>query len=203
MLSTSIRTDQRLLAELVPHGSRLLEIGCGDGSLLQYLEEQKGVDGRGIDIQADKVSRCLHRGLSVIQGDANSDLGNYPADSFDVVVLSQTLQTTLNPKDVILNMLRIGKQAVVSIPNFGHWQVRLQLLFSGRMPINDTLAFQWYDTPNIHFCTIKDFVALCRAQNIRIDRSILIDGEGASRDFSPNSPWANWVGQQAIFLLSR
>src|SRR5262252_8204118 len=159
----SARVDLVLVAQMVDYGAKVLDVGCGDGELLRLLSETRGVDGRGIELSREGVNECVAKGLAVIQGDADTDLGDYPDDAFDYVILSQTLQATRHPRIVLEHMLRIGRRAIVSFPNFGHWQVRLQLLFAGHMPRTDILPFSWYDTPNIHHCTIKDFRLLCTA----------------------------------------
>src|SRR6266700_1472659 len=151
------RVDLLFVAEMVGRGAKVLDVGCGDGELLRILGETRGVDGRGIELSREGVNECVAKGLAVIQGDADTDLVDYPDDAFDYVILSQTLQATRHPRIVLEHMLRIGRRAVVSFPNFGHWQVRLQLLFAGHMPRTDILPHSWYDTPNIHHCTIKDF----------------------------------------------
>ena len=152
------RFDLAVVADIVEPGSRVLDVGCGDGLLLQMLERQKQVDGRGVELSQRGVNDCVAKGLSVIQGDADTDLSDYPEDGFDYVILSQTLQATQRPRVVLDNMLRIGRRAIVSFPNFGHWRVRAELLLRGRMPKTPNLDFAWYDTPNIHLCTIRDFV---------------------------------------------
>ena len=144
------RVDLVLVAEMVERGAKVLDVGCGDGELLRLLSESRGVDGRGIELSREGVNECVAKGLAVIQGDADTDLGDYPDDAFDYVILSQTLQATRHPRVVLEHMLRIGRHAVVSFPNFGHWQVRLQFLFAGHMPRTDILPYSWYDTPNIH-----------------------------------------------------
>src|SRR6266853_2301152 len=151
------RVDLALVADMVPPGSKVLDIGAGDGELLRILGEQRGVDGRGIEISREGVNECVAKGLAVIQGDADTDLADYPNDAFDFVILSQTLQATRHPRRVLEHMLRISRCAIVSFPNFGHWGIRLRILLGGRMPRTDNLPYSWYDTPNIHFCTIKDF----------------------------------------------
>ena len=155
------RLDLILVADMVEPGSRVLDVGCGDGSLLALLRESRGVDARGIELSREGVSECLAKGLPVIQGDADTDLADYPDDAFDYVILSQTLQATRRPRVVMEHMLRIGRHGIVSFPNFGHWKIRLQLLFGGHMPATDNLPYAWWESPNIHFCTIKDFIALC------------------------------------------
>jgi methionine biosynthesis protein MetW len=197
------RLDLVLVSELVEPGSRVLDVGCGDGALLSLLQETRGVDGRGIEISQKGVNECVARGLSVIQGDADSDLVDYPDDAFDYVILSQTLQATYRPREVMEQMIRIGRRAVVSFPNFGHWRVRSALAFTGRMPVNRNLPYSWYDTPNIHFCTIRDFTELCRDLKVRIEQAVALNGRGDRLGL--NAPWWFWnlFGQQAVFLLSR
>ena len=168
------RTDHLLVAEMIPAGSKVLDVGCGDGELLQLLES-RGIDGRGIELSREGVNRCVARGLAVVQGDADTDLVNYPDDAFDYVILSQTLQATRQPKPVLENLLRIGRRAIVSFPNFGFWKMRLQLLVGGHMPRTENLPATWYDTPNIHFCTIKDFVQLCDEINVKMERAVALD----------------------------
>src|SRR5271167_3394401 len=152
------RVDLLLVADMVERGSKVLDVGCGDGELLRILAERRDVDGRGIELSREGVNECVAKGLAVIQGDADTDLADYPDDAFDYVILSQTLQATRQPRVVLEHLLRIGRRAIVSVPNFGHWRIRAQVALLGRMPITKSLSHSWYDTPNIHFCTIKDFV---------------------------------------------
>jgi len=196
------RGDHLLVAEMVPPGSRVLDVGCGDGDLLQLLES-RNVDGRGIELSREGVNHCVAKGLAVVQGDADTDLVSYPDDAFDYVILSQTLQATRQPKVVLENLLRIGRRAIVSFPNFGYWKMRLQLLVGGHMPRTDNLPATWYDTPNIHFCTIKDFVQLCDEINVKMERAVALDLYG--RPLRLNAPWWFWnmFGEQGVFLLSR
>ena len=198
----SHRGDHLLVAEMVAPGSKVLDVGCGEGDLLQLLEG-RGIDGRGIELSREGVNRCVAKGLAVVQGDADTDLVNYPDDAFDYVILSQTLQATRQPKAVLENLLRIGRRAIVSFPNFGFWRMRLQLLIGGHMPRTENLPATWYDTPNIHFCTIKDFVQLCDEISVKMERAIALDLNG--RPLRLNAPWWFWnmFGEQGVFLLSR
>jgi methionine biosynthesis protein MetW len=198
-----IRSDLRLIAEMVTPGSRVLDIGCGDGELLAHLARARQVDGRGMELSQSGVNACVSHGLSVIQGDADGDLDDYPSDAFDYAILSQTLQATRNPRLVIGNLVRIGRRAIVSFPNFGHWRIRANLLLNGRMPLTPLLNQAWYDTPNIHLCTIKDFVALCRDLGITIERSLTLDRAGRPFALDPIGGLANLLAEQGLFLLRR
>jgi methionine biosynthesis protein MetW len=198
-----LRGDLRLVAEMIAARSRVLDIGCGDGVLLASLARQKGIDGRGMELSQSGVNACVRHGLSVIQGDADHDLEDYPSDAFDYVVLSQTLQATHQPKRVLEHLVRIGRRAIVSFPNFGHWRIRFGLLTQGRMPLTPALAHPWYETPNIHLCTILDFVALCDELGISIERSVALDRNGMPYRLNPRGTLANWLAEQALFLLRR
>ncbi len=198
-----IRNDLRLIADMVSPVSRVLDVGCGDGALLAYLMREKRVDGRGMELSQSGVNACVSHGLAVIQGDADGDLDAYPSDSFDYVILSQTVQATRHPRLVIANLVRIGRRAIVSLPNFGHWRIRLSLMFHGRMPVTPLLNQPWYDTPNIHLCTIRDFVALCRELGIEIERSMTLDRHGRPFTLDPVGGLANLLAEQALFLLRR
>src|SRR2546427_10996772 len=194
------RVDLVLVAAMVERGSRVLDVGCGDGELLRLLGEARGVDGRGIELSREGVNECVTKGLAVIQGDADTDLAVYPDNAFDYVILSQTLQATRQPRTVLEHMLRIGRHAIVSFPNFGHWRIRLQVAFGGRMPVTRNLSCSWYDTPNIHFCTIQDFVALVREIDARIERGVALDRFGAPLAYG--EPWIwNFFGEQGVFRL--
>ncbi|MBV8777228.1 MAG: methionine biosynthesis protein MetW [Alphaproteobacteria bacterium] len=198
-----LRRDLRVIADMIEPSARVLDIGCGDGELLAYLASEKGVDARGVELSQSGVNACVTQGLSVIQGDADRDLGAYPAGAFDVVVLSQTLQATRNPKLVLETLARIGRRAIVSFPNFGYWRVRLSLALRGRMPITPLLDHQWYDSPNIHLCTISDFVALCGEIGIRIERSVTLDRFGRPFALDPRGWLANLLAEQGVFVLTK
>lgn len=198
----SIRVDLQLIAQMIEANSRVLDVGCGDGMLLAYLWHVKSVDGRGIELSSEGVNACVSAGLSVIQGDADTDLADYPDAAFDYVVLSQTLQAMRAPRQVLIELLRIGKHAIVSMPNFAHWRLRLALLFTGRMPRNRVLAEAWHDTPSIHLCTIRDFVALCESNGITVERSLFLNDQGSPSHFGRSLALANLLGEQAVFLLS-
>jgi methionine biosynthesis protein MetW len=203
VVAAASRVDLVAISNLVTAGARVLDIGCGDGQLLKLLEATRGVDGRGIEISQKGVNECVARGLSVVQGDADSDLVDYPDDAFDFVILSQTLQATHRPREVVEQMLRIGRKAIVSFPNFGNWRVRTSLGFTGRMPVTRSLPYSWYDTPNIHFCTIRDFVNLCHELNATVEQQMVLR-QGGEVSVPFNALWFwNLFGQQAVFLLRR
>jgi methionine biosynthesis protein MetW len=197
-----IRVDLQLIADMVEPKTRVLDVGCGDGTLLDYLGHFKQVDGRGVELSQAGVNACVAQGLSVVQGDADTDLAQYPDHAFDYVILSQTLQATRDPKRVVENLVRIGRKAIVSFPNFGHWRVRLSLLWTGRMPETETIPARWYDTPNIHFCTILDFVDLCHTLDIQIERSLSINPKGMKNNLRAHH-LANFFGEQGMFLLRK
>lgn len=197
------RSDFLLIQEMVTNGARVLDVGCEDGALLKLLERTRGVDGRGIELSQAGVNRSVAQGLSVIQGDADQDLGYYPDDAFDFVILSQTIQATRKPLDVVKHLLRIGRRAIVSFPNFGYWRCRFQLLATGRMPMTQRLPQPWYATPNHHFCTIRDFIELCEALDVKVERAVAFNGSG--RRMPETTPlWVtNLWGEQAVFLITR
>jgi methionine biosynthesis protein MetW len=201
--SDAARVDLLLIAEIVRPDARVLDVGCGDGALLRILSETRSVEGRGIELSQAGVNTCVAQGLSVIQGDADKDLAYYPDLAFDYAILSKTIQATRRPRHVLEQLLRIGRHAVVSIPNFGHWRVRAELLFKGTMPRTDNLPDSWYETPNIHLCTIKDFVALCRDAGARIERAVALNASGTKIGVSMPLFMQNLFGEQAVFLLSR
>lgn len=201
--SLPVRVDFKVIASLIKPGTRVLDVGCGDGTLLDLLAARRGVDGRGVELSQQGVDQCLIKGLSVVQGDADRDLVYYPDDGFDYIILSQTLQATHNPKQVLHELLRIGRRAVVSIPNFGYWRVRASLLFGGRMPVTKELPYSWYDTPNIHFCTIADFLDMVEEIGATVEKAVVLNRNGQRVTF--RLPWStlNLFGQQAVFLLRR
>jgi len=201
--SDTSRVDLLLIAEMVTPGTRVLDVGCGDGTLLRLLAEKRSVDGRGIELSQAGVNSCVAQGLAVIQGDADTDLVYYPDLAFDYAILSQTIQTTYSPRDVLKQLLRIGRRAVVSFPNFGHWRVRTGLMFGGKMPTTDNLPNRWYDTPNIHLCTIKDFLDLCKDVGAKVERAHALNAYGSKMGVSMPLFMQNLFGEQAVFLLSR
>lgn len=198
-----IRVDLQIIAGMVEPGSRVLDVGCGDGALLDWLSHNKNVDGRGIEWSQAGVNACVRQGLSVIQGDAETDLRDYPSGAFDYVILSQTLQATYDPRVVLGEVVRIGRRAIVSFPNFGVWHIRLALLATGRMPITDSLSSAWYETPNIHLCTITDFVELCDDLGIVIEQGMVLDSRGRPRHLRAPGFLANLLGEQGLFVLSQ
>ena len=198
-----VRVDHQLIAEMIKPRSRVLDVGCGDGALLDLLRRTRDVDGRGIEISREKVNACVARGLSVIQGDADRDLPAYPDAAFDYAVLSLTIQATRRPKVVLDNLLRIGRHAIVSFPNFGHWRVRSQLMFRGRMPVTEHLPEQWYDSPDGHLCTIKDFVTLCAMLDARVEQKVAFNTAGQKLGTWLPLTAHNLLGEKAVFLLTR
>jgi methionine biosynthesis protein MetW len=202
-MSNVLRPDLAVIAAFIRPGARVLDVGCGDGQLLRWLRDERQVDGRGIEIDQQQVNRAIASGIAVIQGDVDSDLPHYPDHAYDYVVLSQTLQAMRDPRAVLLDLVRIGREAIVSVPNFGHWRNRLHLAVKGRMPVTKTLSYQWYDTPNIHFCTITDFVLLAEELGITIADRMVVDAAGHKARFSGRGPAANLFGEQGVFLLRK
>ena len=198
----SIRKDWKLIESFIDNNSKVLDIGCGEGELINQLEINIKANTRGIELNPELTRKAIANGFNVVQGNAEKDLGQYSNQSFDYVILSQTLQAMMRPDEVLLELLRIGSKAIVSFPNFGHWKIRLQLLLSGRMPITEGLPFAWYETPNIHFFTIKDFQDLCKKSNIQIEKSIALTTQGQQFEISGIFPGANLFTHEAIFLLS-
>jgi methionine biosynthesis protein MetW len=199
----TVREDFKEILRLVRPGSRVLDVGCGEGDLLELLTREKQVDARGLELEGDNVSTCLSRGLTVVQGDADRDLDHFPSRAFDYAILSQTLQATRNPRHVLSELLRIADKAVVTFPNFGHWRVRLSLLIDGRMPETKALPEPWWSTPNIHLCTLADFNALCKDLDLRVESCSSLSGGRAARPIDPSRPLENLRAETVLFFLSR
>lgn len=200
---SAIREDFAEILKLVRPNARVLDVGCGEGELLELLTREKAVDGQGLEISPHGVAACLARGLAVVQGDGDRDLDHFPTRAFDYAILSKTLQQMREPRHVLSELLRIADQAVVSVPNFGHWKVRWALLSRGRMPETGALPEPWWSTPNIHLCTLRDFTTLCDALDLRIDACASLAEGRAARPIDPRQPIENWRAETALFLLSR
>ena len=198
-----MKEEFKVISELIDEQSRVLDVGCGDGILMEYLLKNKVVDVRGLEISKEKVKKCLSNGLAVVEGDAEYDLKQFPDLSFDYVILSQTLQAFMSPENVIKDLLRVGKKVIVTIPNFGHWKVRLDLLFKGEMPITKNLPYEWYNTPNLHMCTIQDFYNFCNNKGINIFKTISLNGQKTSKITSSNLKFKNLISELGIFLLEK
>ena len=196
-----MKEEFNIISNLIEENTRVLDVGCGNGDLMKFLQENKTKDIRGLEISKEKVQNCLSKGLTVIEGNAESDLKQFPKSSFDYVILSQTLQAFLNPELVINELLKVGKKVIVTIPNFGYWRVRLQLLFKGTMPVTENLPHEWYNTPNLHMCTIQDSVNFCNRKNIIIDRSLCLTDEKISEITNSNMLYKNIFSQLGIFLI--
>tara|TARA_B100001173_G_C15966069_1_gene537845 strand:- start:427 stop:1032 length:606 start_codon:yes stop_codon:yes gene_type:complete len=197
------KINQNLISSLINNNDKVLDIGCGNGDLLYYLEKTKNIQGQGIEISHLGVKESVTKGLSVIQGDADEDLVSFTDNTFDVVILSDTLQATHKPKEVLKEMLRIGKKCIICIPNFGYWQYRLQILFYGIMPVTETLSEPWYSTPNIHLCTIKDFINLCNSLNISINQAYRNTHNNIKKIEKPDSYFNNLLSTEGIFILTK
>ena len=198
-----MKQEFQIISDLIEKNTRVLDVGCGDGTLMEYLKHNKKIDIRGIEISKDNVQKCLSKGLAVIEGDAEKDLLQFPDSSFDFVILSQTLQAFLSPEIVIKELIRVGKKAIVTIPNFGFWKVRLHLLFKGTMPITKNLPDEWYNTPNLHVCTIKDFYNFCENREIKLDKSLALQNEKISSINEFNLNVKNLSAELGIFLIKR
>ncbi len=198
-----MKKEFKVISELIENKSKALDVGCGDGELIKYLIENKTKDIRGLEISKKKVQNCLSKGLTVIEGDAENDLKQFPDKSFDYVILSQTLQAFLNPDKVIKELLRVGKKAIVTIPNFGHWKVRIKLLINGTMPLTKNLPYEWHNTPNLHMCTIKDFFVFCEKRNIKIFRSLALNQDKISEINIKNLNYKNLMSDLGIFLIEK
>jgi len=198
-----MKSEYKIIADIITENTRVLDVGCDDGSLMEFLKKDKSVDIRGIEISKDKVQTCISKGLTVIEGDAEFDLKQFPDKSFDYVVLGQTLQAFINPEMVIKELLRVGNKAIVTIPNFGHWKVRLNLLVKGTMPVTKTLPNEWYNTPNIHMCTIKDFFKFSKTMNFKIFKSFALMNKNISSINSSNLSFKNLFCELGIFLIEK
>ena len=198
-----MKNEFRVIADLIEKNTRVLDVGCADGILMEFLKDNKNIDIRGLEISKSKVQKCIEKGLTVIEGNAEFDLKQFPDKSFDYVLLSQTLQAFLNPEPVINELLRVGKKAIVTIPNFGYWKVRLHLLLKGTMPVTETLPDQWYDTPNLHMCTIKDFVYFVKSRNIKIFKSLALNKTNTSIINNNNLGIKNLFSDLGIFLIEK
>ena len=197
------RADHLLIAEMVEPGTHVLDVGCGDGELLHLLAKTKSVDGRGVELSRERVNACVTRGLSVIQGDADVDLDDYPDQAFDYAILSLTIQATRYPQKVLENLLRIGRQAIVSFPNFGHWRIRTQLLFTGRMPQTENLPEPWHMSPNSHLCTIKDFASLVALVDAEVEAAVAFNSWGRRLPIRRSLSLQNLFGVKAVFVLRK
>ena len=198
-----MKQEFKIIANLIEKNTRVLDVGCGDGTLMEFLKDKNKIDIRGIEILKSNVQKCIGKGLTVIEGDAEKDLSQFPDGSFDFVILSQTLQAFLNPEKVISELLRVGKKAIVTIPNFGYWKVRLHLLTKGTMPITRTLPDEWYNTPNLHMCTIKDFYKFCYERNIKLDKALALHNEKTSPINRTNLNTKNLSAELGIFLIEK
>ena len=198
-----MKKEFKIISELIENNTRVLDVGCGDGTLMKYLKDEKNVDTRGLEISKNNVQNCTSKGLSVIEGNAEKDLHQFPNLSFDYIILSQTLQAFYNPEKVIDDLLRVANKAIVTIPNFGHWKVRMHLLLKGTMPITKTLPNEWYNTPNLHMCTIKDFFNFCSKKKIELYKSIALNGEKTSAINNGNINIRNLSSELGIFLIKK
>ena len=196
-----MKKEFKVIAELLPSNTRVLDVGCGDGSLMNLLKKEKNIEVRGLELNQDNVQQCIHKGLPVIQGNAETELHQFPDQSFDYVILSQTLQAFYKPEEVLKNLLRIGKSVIVSIPNFGYWKVRIKLLFFGEMPVTKTLPNSWYNTPNLHMCTIKDLFKFCDEKKINIKKVIGVNENTTSLIKKGNLEIKNLFSKLGIFLI--
>ena len=196
-----MKKEFKVIADLLPQNVRVLDVGCGDGSLMNHLIKEKNIEARGLELKKENVTKCIYKGLSVIEGNAETELHQFPNQSFDFVILSQTLQAFYNPEKVLKDLLRIGKSVIISIPNFGYWKVRTSLLFFGKMPVTKTLPNSWYNTPNLHMCTIKDLFHFCLEKNIKIKKAVGVNEDKTSEIKRSNLEIRNFFSKLGIFLI--
>ena len=198
-----MKDEFKVISDLIEDNKKVLDVGCADGTLMQFLKENKNINVRGLEISKEKVQECIAKGLTVIEGNAEKDLKQFPDKSFDYVVLSQTLQAFLSPEIVLDELLRVGNKAIVTIPNFGNWKVRLHLLFKGRMPITKSLPEQWHSTPNLHMCTIKDFVNFIKSKEIKMIKTLALNNNNVSNITNNNLGTKNLFADLGIFLIEK
>ena len=198
-----MKNEFKVLADIIEKNKRVLDVGCGDGTLKKFLKDNKNIDCRGMEISKNKVQKCIEKGLTVVEGNAENDLIQFPNKSFDYAILSQTLQAFLNPELVINELLRVGKKAIVTIPNFGYWKVRLHLLIKGTMPITKTLPDEWHNTSNLHMCSIKDFVYFSKNRNFKISKSLALNNDNITFIKDSNLGYKNLIADLGIFLIER
>ena len=196
-----MKKEFKVIADLLPNNVRVLDVGCGDGSLMSHLIKEKNIEARGLELKKENITKCIYKGLPVIEGNAETELHQFPNQSFDFVILSQTLQAFYNPEKVLKDLLRIGKSVIISIPNFGYWKVRTSLLFYGKMPVTKTLPNSWYNTPNLHMCTIKDLFHFCLEKNIKIKKAIGVNEDKTSEIKISNLEIKNFFSKLGIFLI--
>ncbi len=196
-----MKKEFKVIADLLPKNVTVLDVGCGDGSLMSHLIKEKNIEARGLELKKENVTKCIYKGLPVIEGNAETELHQFPNQSFDFVILSQTLQAFYNPEKVLKDLLKIGKSVIISIPNFGYWKVRTSLLFFGKMPVTKTLPNSWYNTPNLHMCTIKDFFHFCLEKNIEIKKAVGVNEDNTSEIKKNNLEIKNFFSKLGIFLI--
>tara|TARA_Y100000996_G_scaffold355059_1_gene295479 strand:+ start:1395 stop:1991 length:597 start_codon:yes stop_codon:yes gene_type:complete len=196
-----MKQEFKVISELIDKNSKVLDVGCGNGDLIKYLQEKTNANVRGLEISKSSVQNCLSKGLTVIEGNAENDLYQFPKQSFDFVILSQTLQAFLNPEEVLKQLMRVGKKVIITIPNFGHWKIRINLLLKGTMPVTKNLPYSWYNTPNLHMCTIKDFFDFCRERKIKIFKTLSLTNNNLTQITANNLKLKNLTSELGIFLI--